>query len=147
MSLSLSPDSLTDWIQLMFTITAGLYALYLLKQSNKDKKAKFINEIYRRFYDDTEIRMVLYSIDSGKNQNEIGFGKKMEQETDKTLHFLNYIGYLIKVKHLNKSDICSFRYEINRILSNSEVKKYIDDWLRKIGVGLDNLEYIKDFNC
>lgn len=136
-------DTLTSWIQLGFTFIAGIYALMLLKQSNKDKKTQFINDIFKQFYNDDEIKKLLYAVDSGNDDEEIKFGGKLEQEGDKTIRYLDYIGYLIKEKHLKRSDINAFNYEVKRILGNEYVKKYIEDWLKKLpNMNLDNLKYL-----
>lgn len=139
--MKLTQDSLTDWIQLAFTILAGLYALLLLRQSNKEKRRKYIADILDRFYNDYEMRTIIYAIDGGRNINEIRFGGQLEQQADKIIKYLDYIGYLLKEGSLKIKDIKPFHYEINRILNNNAVKKYIE-WLLTIGVTLENLNYL-----
>ena len=142
----LAQDSLTDWIQLVFTIFGGLYALYLLRQSHKDRRNQYVVEILNRLYNDKEIRTIIYTVDSGRNVNEIRFGGIFEQQADKTIRYFDYIGYLIKEDNLKFTDIRPFRYEINRILNNVRVREYID-WLRTIGVTLEHLKYLTDNNA
>lgn len=144
--MTLAPDSLTDWLQLAFTILGGLYALYLLRQSHKDKRNQYVIEILNRLYNDKEIRTIIYSVDSGRNVNEIRFGGQLEQQADKTIQYFDYIGYLIKEGNLKLNDIRPFRYEINRILNNGTVQEYIN-WLRTIGVTLEHLNYLTDNNA
>lgn len=141
--MTLALDSLTDWIQLGFTVLGGLYALYLLRQSNKEKRNQFVLDILNRLYNDNEIRMIIYSVDSGQNLDEIRYQGKLEQQVDKTIQYFDYIGYLIKEGNLKLNDIRPFKYEINRILNNTKVIEYIN-WLRSIGVALDNLDNLKN---
>jgi hypothetical protein len=93
--MNFAQDSLTDWLQLIFTILGGLYALYLLRQSHKDKRNQYVIEILNRLYNDKEIRTIIYSVDSGRNVNEIRFGGQLEQQADKTIQRMfrhpNYI--------------------------------------------------------
>ena len=141
--MNLAQDSLTDWIQILFTMTAGIFALFLFKQSNKEKRNKYVADILNRFYSDNEIRTIIYSVDSGKNIKEIKFGGQLEQQADKTIQYFDYIGYLIKEGNLKPRDTRPFKYEINRVLNNKTIQGYID-WLKTIGVTLDNLVYLQD---
>jgi hypothetical protein len=92
-----------------------------------------------RFYDDIEIRTIIYAVDSGRDSSEIKFTGKLEQQADKTIKYLDYIGYLLSEGRLKANDIKPFRYEITRLLKSGVVKKYIK-WLSEIGVSLENLE-------
>lgn len=141
--MNFAQDSLTDWIQISFTVTAGLFALFLFRQSNKEKRNKYVYDILNRFYSDNEVRIIIYSVDSGQNVQEIKFMGKLEQQADKTIKYFDYIGYLIKEGDLKQNDISPFKYEINRVLNDKTVQEYID-WLKKIGVPLDNLKYLKN---
>lgn len=138
-------DNLTNWLQLLFIATGGLYALYLLRQSVREKRNKMILDILDRFFGDLEIKKILYSVDQGLDTNEIKFGGKLEQQADKTIKYLDYIGRLIKQGELKRKDIGTFKYEIKRILNSSPVQEYII-WLKNIGVSLEHLnqlDYIK----
>ena len=135
--------------QLGFTILGGGYALFQLVKSNKEKKTAFIFSIFNRIYDDKEISSVLYAADKNEGLDELQ--KKvlnkdiktafLEKETDKTLHFLNYIGRLIKDNHIDKKDLTTFTYEIKTILENEIIRDYIS-YLKSIKVNLDNLKYL-----
>jgi hypothetical protein len=139
--MKFAPDSLTNWIQLAFTVIAGVYALYLFRQSNLEKRNQFVLDILNRLYNDLEIREIIYAVDSGTNLDEIKYGGDLEQQADKTIQYFDYIGYLIRKKSIRLIDVKPFKYEITRILNNTEVIAYIN-WLRGIGVSLDNLKYL-----
>ena len=141
--MNLAQDSLTDWIQILFTITAGIFALRLFQQSNKEKRNKYVADILNKFYGDNDIRKIIYSVDSGKNTKEIKFGGQLEQQADKTIQYFNYIGYLIKEEELKAKDLKPFKYEIKRVFNNDTVQEYIK-WLKTIGVTLDYLDSLKD---
>ena len=141
--MELENGSLTDWIQLIFAICAGIYALYLFRESNKEKRNAFVLEILNKLYNDSEIRTLIYSVDTNTNVDEIRYRGALEQQADKTIQYFDYIGYLIKNGNLKLDDIKPFKYQISRILNNGNVKNYIK-WLREIGVTLDNLKYLKN---
>jgi hypothetical protein len=143
--MEITKNNVTDWIQLLFIVFGGLYALYLLRQSNRDKRNKFVLDIIDRFFDDNEIKTILYSVDQGRDIDEIKFGGKLEHPADKTIKYIDYLGRLLKQGDLKQKDIVTFRYEIKRILESKGVQNYIE-WLLLIGVNLDNLknfDYLK----
>jgi hypothetical protein len=135
-------SSITDWFQIVLTIVGGIYVLWLLRQSNKEKRNLYVAEIMNKFYDDIEIRTIIYAVDSGRDIEEIKFTGKLEQQADKTIKYLDYIGYLLAEGRLKTSDIKPFRYEITRLLKSGVVKKYIK-WLSDIGVSLENLDSLE----
>ena len=141
--MNFTDSSITDIIQMVFALIGGMYALFLLRQSNKEKRNQLMVDIYNGFYGDEEIRRILYAVDTGQGVNEIRFQGKLEREADKTLRFLDFVGHLIRQKSITKSSVAPFQYEIGRILKNQKVKEYII-WLETIGVNLENLQYCPD---
>jgi hypothetical protein len=134
--------NITDWLQLIFTIFGGCYAIYLLRQNNKEKKKQFLLELFNNFYGDKEIREVIYYVDSGPSDKSIKFKGSLEKQADKTIRYLDHVGQFVKDGLLDKKDIASYRYEIKRILENDEMKNYVK-WLNDIGVKLDNIKYLQ----
>lgn len=131
--------SITDWIQLIFMLFAGIWAIYLLNKSNREKRNKLLLDILDRFMGDKDIKLILYSVDCGHDIEEIRFGGTLEQPADKTIKYIDYLGHLLKKNDLKESDISVFRYEIKRILNSPAVQEYIS-WLKRIGVSLENLD-------
>jgi hypothetical protein len=125
--------------QLAFTIIGVVSGVVLFIKSNLEKKNLFIINIYDRFYNDKDISKILYYADKELNCNKICYDGEFERETDKTLRFLDLIGQLIKDRHLNKNDIHIFKYEIEIILNNVEVRNYLKTLLQA-GVVLKNLD-------
>ena len=142
MSMTFTSDSFCDWLQVGFTIAAGIYVLYLFRQSNREKRSKHVYDIINWFYSDNEIRTIIYTVDSGHNVKEIKFKGLLELQADKTIKYFDYIGYLIKEGDLKQKDIRPLKYEIDRVLNKGTVQEDIN-WLRKIGVPLENLKYLK----
>lgn len=138
----LTSDSLTDWLQVALTFFGGLYAIYLLRQSNRERRNQYVGEMMNRFYDDVEIRTVIYAVDSGRDVHEIRFKGRLEQQADKTIRYLDYVGYLLKENKLKKQDLRPFKYEITRLINHRVMNGYIQ-WLKSIDVNLDNLEHLR----
>lgn len=136
--------SITEWIQVGFVFIAGCYALYLLRQRNRIKRKEFVLKIYDALHNDKEIEEVIYKVDSNET-SEIKYKGTLERQADKTLRYFDFIGQLIKDKHLKPHDIEGFKYEIKRVLFNKDVRDYIL-WLKSINVNLDNLKFMEDFN-
>jgi hypothetical protein len=130
-----------DLAQLLFTIIGVVSGITLFIQSNIEKKNTFILSIYDRFYNDVDIKKILYYVDRDEHLDKIKYLGEYEFEADKTLRFLDFIGKLVKDKQLKKNDIYSFKYEIGVILNNLEVKHYLQSLLDE-GIILDNLEYL-----
>lgn len=137
----LNNGNLTAWLQLLFIINGGIYALYLLRQSNQDKRNKLVLEILDRFFGDSDVKTILYSVDQGRDIEQIRFGGSLELQADKTIKYIDYLGRLLKQGNLKKNDMDTFKYEIKRILESQAVQEYIN-WLKSIGVTLD---YLKSF--
>lgn len=133
---------ITDWIQIILTVIAGIYALWILRQSSREKRNLYVAEIMNKFYDDTEIRTIIYAVDSGRYLEEIRFAGKLEQQADKTIKYLDYLGYLLDEGRLKANDIKPFRYEITRLLKCQVIKDYIS-WLSRIGVSLENIDSLE----
>lgn len=136
--MAFAASSLTDWIHVCFGIVAGVYALYLFRSSIAERRHRFVSEVLDKFYSDTDIRTVLYCVDSGQRLGEIRHGGSLEQQADKTLRYLDHMGYMVRKGHLKIQDLEPFRFEIRRLLDNDTVKEYLEG-LRAIGVVLNDL--------
>lgn len=141
MNLSLT----LDLAQLLFTIVGVISGVILFIKSNKEKKNIFIIGIYDRFYNDTDIRKILYYVDKDLKENKIRYNGELEMEADKTLRFLDLIGQLIRDNQLRKKDIRPFSYEIDVILNNTEIRSYLQ-FMTDAGVNLKNLELLNAKN-
>lgn len=136
-------SGLAEWIQLVFAVVAGCYALYLFRQSRREKRNQFILEILNKIHNDEEVRTIIYEIDRGKDLSGIRYKGSLEKQADKIIQYFDYIGFLIKEGNIKQSDIRPFRYQINKVLTNEEVKIYIKK-LKNNGVSLDNLKYLDE---
>jgi hypothetical protein len=126
-----------DWIQLLFVSIGGGYAIILFRHSNKQARARIRLEILDRFLTDEDIHRVLYAVDQG-NTEEIRHRGELERQADKTLKYVDYIGFLLSIGTLKRRDVEMHKYEIKRLLTNARIKEYIP-YLKSLGVRLDYL--------
>lgn len=147
-------DGLISSLQLLATCLGGLFAVLLLRQSNKEKKLSFISNIFERLYDDESIVKVLYAADKDEGLEEIKqkvllhieSKVELEMEVDKTLRYLDYVGSLVKGKYLSAKDLTPFKYEICVVLNNEDIMGYWEH-LNTIKITFNNLDYLKVQLC
>ena len=131
-----------DYVEPICSIIGVGYGIYLFKKNNRLKHFENIEKMMNIFYNDEEIRTVLYAVDSG-NSEEIYFGKSLEKEGDKTITKLNVIGYQLYSKNISIQDVEILQFEILKILENETVIEYIK-WLKNWGLKLDYISYLKN---
>ena len=87
---------------------------------------KYINELTEKIRTDKYIKDVIYMFDYNyKWYTEQFHGSgKLELKVDKTLSYFSYICYLREQKIISDKEFNFFKYEINRILRNSQVQDY-----------------------
>ena len=131
---------------LLTTITAivGLYSTY--RQWSKSlslKRANYVYELCNKISTNELIRDVLYLIDyninwytngfhsSGVNQknnaDDVDNDKKtsIEAKVDYTLTYFSYICYLYKKQIIIDEDFVFFKYDLQRMCTNYQVKNYL----------------------
>ncbi len=131
--------SITDWIQLTFAVVGGIYALFLFRKANRERRTERVHGVLKSIYEDADISRILYAVDTNKETAEIRHLGKLERSADKTLRYLDYLGFLIDQDDLTLADLRPFTYEISRILAHKQIQRYIA-WLRRIGVKLEYLD-------
>lgn len=149
-------------LSLLFAIIGGIFAYYQWRKSILFKRAAYINELTEKTRTDSDIQETVYLLDYGEkwySENFHGSGE-LERKVDKTLAYFSYICYLKKHRLITKNDFAFFRYEIERILMNSDVQDYFYNlyhFSRKFKLplsfyylfnyGKDNKQYDSDFFC
>jgi len=123
-------------IGFVVTIVTILLTYKQIKVSVKTAKGTFIKDIMDRFTTDEGIRKVFYLIeyDEFKYPDNNFHGSEIEKEIDSLLYFLDTIGALVKLDLISLSDVEIMHYEIKRVYSNQEIKKYfefLDSWYEK----------------
>lgn len=121
--------SLRDFISIISTIVAIIgmfFGFYQWEKSVKMKKAEYIERLTEKIRADDDIKEIVYIIDYGQIWYNEAFHNsgELERKVDKTLSYFSYICYLYKTKLISKNEFSIFKYEIERILLNNQVKTY-----------------------
>lgn len=148
--MHLTFEHIISILQLLTTIVGGAYAVFLFRRSNIEKRHSFILSIYDRLYNDVNISKVLYAADYQKGleklKDKLTHRKpgdvELENELDRALRYLDFIGSLLRQRMIRKTDLAPFEYAIGTILSEKTIVEYID-YQKEIKVNFDNLDYLR----
>lgn len=113
-------------ISLIMVIVGGIFGYYQWRKNILLRRAEYINELTEKIRTDKYIKDVIYMFDYNyKWYSEQFHGSgKLELKVDKTLSYFSYICYLREQKIISDKEFNFFKYEINRILMNSQVQDY-----------------------
>lgn len=113
-------------ISLILVMAGGIFGYYQWRKSILLGRAEYINELTEKIRTDKYIKDVIYMFDYNyKWYTEQFHGSgKLELKVDKTLSYFSYICYLREQKIISDKEFNFFKYEINRILRNSQVQDY-----------------------
>lgn len=114
-------------LTIILSVCGGIAALFQWHDSNKLKRAEYVNNLYKEFNNNPDVKQVLYNIDYDVNWYNSDFHNsgKLEQSTDETLNYYSYICYLYENKLIKKSEFQFYKYQIERVLRNKEVQNYL----------------------
>ena len=100
-------DHIFEIISLLLTIGGGLFALFELRNSVKNNRANYVNDIVHRITDNSDIQSFLNYVEYGNDWYTDKFHHGTDEEraiarkADKTLFNYNYVCYLIDEKIIN----------------------------------------------
>ncbi len=123
-----SVSDVLSFISILIAIIGGIFAYKQWKYSNKIKRADFINQIIYKLRFDKSMVEIINMFDynlAWYDENFHNSNNELEYKVDKTLSYLSYICYLIKEKHIRKSEFIILEYEIIRACISPEVKSYL----------------------
>jgi hypothetical protein len=122
-------------------IIAG-FAVRSYRNSVKTERAKWLEKLYARFYEDNlELKKVRDILDSDEADSEQVKALVREESANFTdyLNFFEFVAYLKDQKHLSQSDIeAIFQYYIDCLSKHPSVRAYINkhykgfEYLRKL---------------
>jgi len=123
----ISEIKLYEVLLILISIVGGFFALFQWKQSYRLKRAELIKEAMLKIRDDTDIALVLYSIDYGDHwyNQEFVENHTIEAQYDKVFAFFDYLCYLYNRKIFGKNEFRIFEYRIKRMQQNSSFRNYL----------------------
>lgn len=107
-------------------ILGGLLALCQWRKSISTKRADYLNELTGKIRSDPDIKEAFYLIEYDEPWYSLEFheGGELESKMDKMLSYFSYICYLKKRKIIGKREFDYFKYEIERIVHNTDIIDY-----------------------
>ena len=114
-------------ISLFLAVVGGVFACIQWKESVRNKRADYINDLTEKIRTDEDIREIIYLLEYDEfvyDETFHGSGE-LERKIDKTLSHFSYICYLKKTKQIRKVEFSFFKYEIERIISNTQIEEYL----------------------
>lgn len=121
-----SIGDIIDLLSIMLVVVGGFFALYQWKNTSKIKRADYIKELTEKIRIDSDIKNIVYVLDYEQGWYTQSFhnGGEIEIKMDKTLFYFSYICYLYQYKVITKKEFEFFKYDVNRILMNEQIKNY-----------------------
>lgn len=119
-------DILT-FASLVLVVIGGFFAYWQWRKSVSLKRADYINDLTENLRTDKAISKAIYLFDYDDiwYTEEFHGNTDLELAIDKTLSYFSYICYLKKQKIISENEFLFFKYEIERILTNSQTKNYL----------------------
>lgn len=143
-----SISDICDVLSIAFTIIGGFFAYNKWTESNRIKRAEFINQIIEKLNFDKDMVNAIYKIDYDKNWYGYDFHKsKLERKIDKLLIYLSYVCYISEMKNIKEEEFKILDYKLERTCSSYDVQSYlwnIYHFSKKQGVNC-TFQYLIDY--
>jgi tagatose-1,6-bisphosphate aldolase non-catalytic subunit AgaZ/GatZ len=113
-------------IGLIIATPSIIFAILQWRESNKMRRAEFINQIIMKIRFDKNLAKTIYMLDKGNRWYDDKFyGSEKEMEIDALFSYLTYIRYLYDTKNIRKNEYCIFEYEIKMVCSDKQTQEYL----------------------
>ncbi len=119
----------------VFKLIGGAWALLLLtlkvladRKSAKADHAKWVTQLYEKFYENAELKVVRESIDCGGVDEVRQIVRDQRPEFTDYLNFFEYVAYLRRNGQLTTSEVQSlFGYYLDCLQSNGDIMAYVEN--------------------
>ena len=108
-------------------IISGIFALIKWNKSLKLKRAEYIKTLFDEIREKEQIQKVFNLFEYNERWYCKDFHNSngnLEHDVDYTLRFFSYICYLYEQRIIGNAEFNSFKYEIHRILTNTQFQQY-----------------------
>ena len=120
----MSTTDIISSLQLVAIVCGGAFALYQWVINMRLKRAEYIKLLIDSIRTDKNI--VFYKFEYGEDWYDYKFHNSggLEKEIDYTLSFFSYICYLKDKKIIGSDEFDSFKYEVERVITNPQCQDY-----------------------
>jgi hypothetical protein len=146
------------FLQLLGSLVAGVFALYLFWLTVKEKRQMFRISMYDRIYGNPDVIKVFYRVDkepiiesiehkvdaalSNSDVNKSFYLAEFEKEVDTTLKYLDFIGFTYKRGDIKYVDLEPFEYELKNFLEHQSIRKYLNYLKSSHGLKFNGLDFL-----
>jgi gamma-glutamylcyclotransferase (GGCT)/AIG2-like uncharacterized protein YtfP len=110
------------------TGTAALFALFTYRKSAKLERAKWLMELYNKFYEHDDLKMVRELLEAPDEAKVLNLVRAEPAAFTDYLNFFEFLGYLCESKQLKQTDMLAmFEYYLGRLEEIPPVAAYIND--------------------
>ncbi|HEX5482852.1 MAG TPA: hypothetical protein VFZ08_09540 [Terriglobia bacterium] len=116
----------------VFTIVASVIAAWWSywthRQNTRLERAKWIKDLYEKFYERNDLKAVRDLVDSGDRAKIAELVGKEESHFTDYLNFFEFLGYLEESKQVQRKDILGiFHYYLASLKGDKEISRYVND--------------------
>lgn len=110
------------------TLGAGFWAAWTYRQSVRLERAKWMKELYEKFYERPNLKEVRDALGSCEQTEIENLVKTEDSRFTDYLNFFEFLAYLAKSKQIQDDELDDlFQYYIERLTRNATVAAYIED--------------------
>ena len=118
-------------IELIVAICGGIVALFQWRESNNNRRAEYLDTLLNKLWENKDIQSFILMNDYDKNWYNEAFHRSDDKTiptlADKTLSFMNYICYVVKVKIIHKKERALFDYYLSALALCKDMRRYLFD--------------------
>lgn len=134
---------IAGWLTPIGTLVAAFWAAWTYHQSVKLARARWIKELYEKFYEQQQLKPVRERLDSGDEQSIAGLVRDEEPSFTDYLNFFEFLAYLEESGQVKRADMLGiFGYYLQNLKSCPPVIAYIKDPAK----GFEKLRWILEGN-
>ena len=122
---------ISENIELIVAICGGIFALLQWRESNNNSRAEYLDSLLNKLWDNEDIQNFILLNDYDKTWYNEAFHRSEDKTiptlADKTLSFMNYICYVVKVKIIRKEERGLFDYYLSALAQSRDMRHYLFD--------------------
>lgn len=118
----------TDIVANVAIVVAGSWALFTYIQARKIERARWLKDLFEKFYEKQELKEVRDTIDRQHPSEIQRFVEKEPAEFTDYLNFFEFVGYLLEQGQVTKGEIIGlFDYYLRSLKNEPLIRSYIKD--------------------
>jgi hypothetical protein len=120
--------AVVEIIGIALTLAGYFWALWTYRQSLMLQRAKWVKDLYDKFYEHSELKKVRDLLDSDDHQQIRSIVAEEGPAFTDYLNFFEFLGYLLESKQIKAEEIRGlFDYYLRNLKRNEAVAAYIAD--------------------